>query len=385
MHERTSQKSWNRGAPILNKDGKPVRIFCMVPTMWPLNKKYLTQVMNSWGSRCDRIRFFVSAKDKIPDSGTFEYKGMSVPFTKIDMVRREDTVFAVNEKNQRPIWEKLWRTYSWLYDNELNSEDACDWYIKGDDDSFIFMNNLKRMLKDKDPNKPHYLGHTLSNHVSSGGPALNAGACYAISRKTLEIFGAKVKTFTMQYMKEYQQIQDLLPKYAAEKDKKKKKEIFEHAASINGQTMWYKTCHDQPGSNEEFTTAVCMKELGIKPGNSRDSQHRERFFVFQPKDHLTIKFLKNDWFWDGKPKEVQANFLDNCCSMDPINFHNFKDDFPKLVAMNDFEKVYEKVRRTGKAVPENKWLPDLVRTHSCPVHEQKYFKKMMKWAETAGP
>jgi hypothetical protein len=43
-----------------------------------------------------------------------------------------------------------------------------------------------------------------------------------------------------------------------------------------------------------------MKELGIKPGNSRDSQHRERFFVFQPKDHLTIKFLKNDWFWDGK-------------------------------------------------------------------------------------
>ena len=127
----------------------------------------------------------------------------------------------------------------WLYDNELNSEDACDWYIKGDDDSFIFMNNLKRLLRDLDPNQPQYLGHTLYNHVQSGGLPLNAGACYAISRKTLEMFGKKVKTFKPKFTQQYQQILDLLPKYNAELDRVKKKVIFEEAASINGGLMWY--------------------------------------------------------------------------------------------------------------------------------------------------
>jgi hypothetical protein len=40
------------------------------------------------------------------------YSHIPILLSKIDMKRREDTYFAVNEKNQRPIWEKLWRTYS---------------------------------------------------------------------------------------------------------------------------------------------------------------------------------------------------------------------------------------------------------------------------------
>jgi hypothetical protein len=60
-----------------------------------------------------------------------------------------------------------------------------------------------------------------------------------------------------------------------------------------------RVCHqDQPGSNEEFTTAVCMRELGIKPGTSYDNKGRERFLIFQPADHLDIKKVQNDWYVD---------------------------------------------------------------------------------------
>ena len=59
---------------------------------------------------------------------------MLIVLAQINMTRREDTIFAVKEKNQRPIWEKMWKMYIWMYENEMKSEDACDWYIKGDDE-----------------------------------------------------------------------------------------------------------------------------------------------------------------------------------------------------------------------------------------------------------
>jgi hypothetical protein len=52
--------------------------------------------------------------------------------------------------------------------------------------------------------------------------------------------------------------------------------------------------------------------------------------------------------------------------------------------MDVFYKQYERVRRTGKLVPESEWFSILVATKSFPPSEQRYFRNMMKWAATAG-
>ena len=81
--------------------------------MWPHMKLPLEQVMHSWGRRCDKITFFVSEKNKnVPLVYHHVASGVKVPIVRLPMYRREDHKFFM-EKNQRPIWEKMWRTYSW--------------------------------------------------------------------------------------------------------------------------------------------------------------------------------------------------------------------------------------------------------------------------------
>ena len=86
-----------------------------------------------------------------------------------------------------------------------NAKDEATWFVKVDDDAFLFVNNLKRFLLDKDPDKEHWFGHTLHNHVRSGGPPLNAGAVAVMSRATLLKYGAKMKTMKVRVHPEWEQ------------------------------------------------------------------------------------------------------------------------------------------------------------------------------------
>jgi hypothetical protein len=46
-----------------------------VPTMWPMNKRYLAQVMETWGARCDKIKFFVRTNST--DECSFTHNGIT--------------------------------------------------------------------------------------------------------------------------------------------------------------------------------------------------------------------------------------------------------------------------------------------------------------------
>ena len=59
------------------------------------------------------VNLFVSEKNKnVPLVYHHVASGVKVPIVRLPMYRREDHKFFM-EKNQRPIWEKMWRTYSW--------------------------------------------------------------------------------------------------------------------------------------------------------------------------------------------------------------------------------------------------------------------------------
>jgi hypothetical protein len=122
----------------------------------------------------------------------------------------------------------MWRTYSWVVDN---AKDEATWFVKVDDDAFLFANNLKRFLADKDPDEEHWFGHTLHNHVRSGGPPLNAGAVVVFSRATLITYGARMKKMVVRKHEAWEQ---------AERDGDE-----EAAARLNGERMWTRVCQVQ--------------------------------------------------------------------------------------------------------------------------------------------
>ncbi len=65
-----------------------------------------------------------------------------------------------------------------------------DWYLKADDDTFIFNDNLRLFLADKNQNDPVTFGHHLKGH----GGYLSGGAGYVLSKESLQRLGSKLIT-----------------------------------------------------------------------------------------------------------------------------------------------------------------------------------------------
>jgi hypothetical protein len=63
--------------------------------------------------------------------------------------------------------------------------DQYDWYLKADQDTFVFMDHLKMFLKDKKPAEPVTYGHDFHYHkIDKGYPS--GGAGYVLSNKALK-------------------------------------------------------------------------------------------------------------------------------------------------------------------------------------------------------
>lgn len=58
-----------------------------------------------------------------------------------------------------------------------------------------------------------------------------------------------------------------------------------------------KKCRQDPGGAEDAEMGKCLQDLDVIAGDSRDSQGRGRFFVFNPESHLFPSSDKSYWYW----------------------------------------------------------------------------------------
>ncbi|XP_064081538.1 glycoprotein-N-acetylgalactosamine 3-beta-galactosyltransferase 1-like [Macrobrachium nipponense] len=228
-----------------------VKVLCWILTSPSTHDKKAKHVKATWGKRCNKLIFMSSSNDSVLGA--------------IDIGAGD---------GRDVLWGKTKKAYKYVYDHHLNE---YDWFFKGDDDTYVLMENMRYMLAAYDPTFPIYFGSRFKKFSKQG--YMSGGGGYVLSR-------AAVKKF----------IEDALP------NKLKCKE-------------------DDTGA-EDAEMGKCLDNIGVLAGDSRDSLGRGRFFPFTPATHLMGGVP--DWYLDYVYYKPDTGL--DCCSDTPVTFHYVSTD-----------------------------------------------------------
>lgn len=230
---------------------KDVRVLCWVLTRPETHDKKAKHVKATWGKRCNKLIFMSSQND--------------ASLGAIDLGAGD---------GRDVLWGKTKSAFKYVYDHYLND---YDWFLKGDDDTYVIMENMRYMLSAYDPNFPIYFGSRFKKFSKNG--YMSGGGGYVLSREAVKIF-----------------VEQSLPN-----DKK---------------------CKKQNTGAEDAEMGKCLNNVGVMAGDSRDSLGRGRFFPFTPATHLMGGVPK--WYYDYVYYKPDTGL--DCCSDTPVTFHYVNTD-----------------------------------------------------------
>lgn len=227
---------------------RKVRVLCWVMTQPKNHAKKARHVKATWGQRCNTLLFMSSAPEP------------SLP-----------TVVLPIKESRNTLWAKTKAAFLEVYKNHLNSS---DWFLKADDDTYVVLENLRYLLKDKSPSDPVYYGRRFKPYVEQG--YMSGGAGYVLSREAV-------------------------------------RRLVEDGLSNP------KKCRSDGGGSEDVEIGKCLEKVGVKAGDSRDLQGRGRFFPLAPEFHLVSGKSKDFWYWKYIYYPSKEGL--ECCSDTAISFH----------------------------------------------------------------
>ena len=253
--QRFSNKNLNQTSPQLP------RVLCLILT----NPKYfptrVVAVNKTWAPRCDGY-YFISepSADKDPNSAEVEIS------KKLPIAPIKNITAGYEHLTQKSVLAFLF-----AYEHHFND---FDWFIKADDDTYLFVDNLRTFLSDKNSSDPVTFGYNFKVIVSKGYHS--GGGSYVLSRESLRRF--------------YEAHQD--PKSGCRKD----------------------------GGAEDAEVAKCLRTKGVYPGRSLDAQNRELFHPLSFYDHFHGNFP--DWLRQYAENSLRtvSDLLQMKCSTDFILF-----------------------------------------------------------------
>lgn len=211
---------------------REVRILCWVLT-FPLNHQTKAlAVRDTWGKRCNKLVFISTLPDDNLD------------------------ILLVNVTEERQyLWDKTKQGLQKVYENYGRD---YDWFLKADDDSWIFMENLRHFLYAYSPEMPIYFGCKLKRYVPQG---YHSGSGYVLSREAVRRFN-----------------EEALP---------------------DDYKCWNGTL-----GNEDVEIGKCLANVGVLAGDSRDALARSRFLPF-PVDGLIRDLFGESWLDNATYYEIK--------------------------------------------------------------------------------
>ena len=214
-----------------------VRVLCWVMTSPSNIVTKARHIKVTWGRRCNKLVFMSSEPEP------------TLPAIGLPVI-----------EGRNSLWGKTKEAFRYIYNNHM---DDADWFLKADDDTYVIVENLRKMLMDHDADEPAYYGRRFKPYIHQG--YMSGGAGYVLSKSA-------VKRFV---------------------------EI--------GLTDTYK-CRQDDGGAEDLELGTCMQNIGVAAGDSRDALGRETFHPFIPEHHLIPGIVPSyNWYWSYNyypPKEV---------------------------------------------------------------------------------
>ncbi|UJR36370.1 hypothetical protein I4U23_029095 [Adineta vaga] len=237
------------------------KILCWIPTT-VLRLDRALVVYETWAKRCDRSLFIIAGS---PPSTPVNHSMYRFPIAYIG----DDKIEKYDE-----LSSKVLHSLHYIYNRyRLN----YDWFFKGDDDTFVIVENLRHFLRRRQSNQTSYYGYvaqTPDRFYASGG------AGYVLSQKTLIELGEQILTKPDQR----------------------------------------KSCHTDRA--EDINIAYCLAQIGIFVTNLRDNHQLETFHPMTFEQHFMGKFTK----WIERNAQFSQKKGEECCSPLTISFHSLSID-----------------------------------------------------------
>lgn len=199
-----------------------VRILCWVLTYPSNHNTKARAVKETWGRKCNKLVFISTQLEDYLD------------------------VLLVNVTEDRVhLWGKTRQGIQQVYENFGGD---YDWFLKADDDTWIFMENLRNFLYAYSPEMPIYFGCKFKPYVPQG---YMSGSGYVLSREAVR--------------------------------------RLNEDALIDEQK-----CRNGTEGTEDVEIGKCLYNVGVLAGDSRDQFNRSRFLPFPP-DGLIRNLFGETW------------------------------------------------------------------------------------------
>ncbi|SPP86628.1 glycoprotein-N-acetylgalactosamine 3-beta-galactosyltransferase 1 [Drosophila guanche] len=279
---------------LAEKLQREVRVLCWVLTTPKYHKSRAVHVMRTWGKRCNKIYFMTSEPDdELP------------------------TIVLTKPDKYEVLWGKTKEAFSYLYEHML---DEADWFMKADDDTYVFVENLRYMLYPYSPDQAIYFGYNfkmVGTHQKNES-YMSGGSGYVLSREALRVF----------------------------------------VEGLNDTTK----CRQEDDHAEDMEMGRCLFNLDVKAGDSRDSKLRHRFYPLLPFNILLSGYFGLD-FWLYKYAFYSMRSCMDCLSEYPVAFHYvspaqlyvfdfFNYDFQLMGKQKPVERLPEKIKPEDLVIPE---------------------------------
>jgi glycoprotein-N-acetylgalactosamine 3-beta-galactosyltransferase len=187
-----------------------------------------------WAKECDKF-IFVARLNSSDSTVSREIYDQNL----IPILEPADYII----ENYRSLTNKVFSSLKYISEKYPN----FDWYLKADDDTFIFVDNLKKFVENKNSSDAVTYGYDVK-HLSDNFTYHSGGASYLLSNEALKLIG------------------DSLRKN-------------------------YTYCSNT--GIEDVDVAKCLNKLGVKQNKSIDEDNRERFHPYDVKIHM--KGLFGSW------------------------------------------------------------------------------------------
>ena len=109
-------------------------------------------VVNSWAKKCDNYKLVTLL------NSTTIGNNVTRPSEIGDVLQPPDLIIDTYEK----LTDKVYLTFKYLYSRY---GDQYDWYLKADDDTFVFVDHMREFLSDKNASKPVTFGYIIAYSI----------------------------------------------------------------------------------------------------------------------------------------------------------------------------------------------------------------------------